>query len=270
MLVFFLTRQGISSDYIMHVALGTSMASILFTSASSFWAHYKRGGVHWSVVRRIVPGILVGAYLGSLIASRLSSGILKGIFGIFLYFMAAQLLSNKEPNPSRELPGKLGMFGAGNLIGLISGLVGVGGGALSVPFMMWCNLTVHNAIGTSTVIAFFIAAAGTLGYIYHGSGATILPGFSLGYVYVTAVAGVAASSIVTAHWGARLAYSLPVEKLRRIFALLLILLGTQMCASMVESTGGMTMDTGYIAILIVVSIAISAYFWLTKENDGNA
>jgi uncharacterized protein len=133
MVVFCLTSQGTSQDSIMHLALGTSMASIMFTSVSSFWAHHKRGAVHWAVVRRIVPGILVGTFLGSCVASRLSTNFLKVFFVVFLYYVAFQMLTNKKPKPSRGLPGNIGMFGVGSTIGVVSSLVGIGGGPCRYP-----------------------------------------------------------------------------------------------------------------------------------------
>ena len=228
MVVFTLTWQGVPSQFLMHLALGTSLASIIFTSVSSFWAHHKRGAVHWEVVRRIVPGILVGTFLGSCLASRLSTNLLKGVFVIFLYYMAFQMLADLKPKPTRGLPGPLGMFGVGNGIGAVSSLVGIGGGSLSVPFMVWCNLTVHDAIGTSAAIGFPIAIAGTVGYIVNGLNVAGLPAYSLGYVYLPALAGIVAASVCTAPLGVRLAHSLPVARLKRVFALLLFVMGTKM------------------------------------------
>jgi uncharacterized membrane protein YfcA len=231
MLVFCFTRQGIPEIFMMHLALGTSMASIIFTSASSFWAHHQRGAVHWMVVRRIVLGIFVGTFLGSCVAAYLSTNVLKGFFIVFLYYVASQMLLNRKPKPSRELPGKLGMFGAGNVIGAVSSLVGIGGGSLSVPFMIWSNISVHHAIGTSAAIGFPIAIAGTLGYIYNGFKVSGLPDFSVGYVYLPALTGLIFASVLTAPIGVRLAHSLPVEKLKRVFAFLLLIVGTRMLIS---------------------------------------
>ena len=175
MVVFTLTWQGVPSQHLMHLALGTSLASIIFTSVSSFWAHHKRGAVNWTVVRRIVLGILTGTFLGSCLAARMSTNLLKGVFVVFLFYMGFQMLTNKKPKPTRGLPGPLGMFGVGNGIGAVSALVGIGGGSLSVPFMVWCNVTVHEAIGTSAAIGFPIAVAGTVGYIVNGLGVAGLP-----------------------------------------------------------------------------------------------
>ena len=132
MLVFCFTWQGLPDELMMHLALGTSMASIIFTAVSSFWAHHKRGAVHWIVVRRIVLGIFVGTFLGSCFAARLSTGVLKGFFVVFLYYVASQMLLGRKPKPSRQLPGKLGMFGVGNVIGAVSRLVGIGGGSICI------------------------------------------------------------------------------------------------------------------------------------------
>lgn len=142
------------------------------------------------------------------------------------------MLINRKPKPSRELPGNLGMFGVGNVIGGVSSLVGIGGGTLSVPFMMWCNLPVHKAIGTSAAIGFPIAIAGTVGYIYNGIHTSGLPGYSLGYIYLPALAGIVAASVLTAPLGVKLAHSLPVPKLKRVFAFLLLVVGTRMLISL--------------------------------------
>jgi uncharacterized membrane protein YfcA len=227
MLIFCLTRENIPAEYIMHVALGTSMASIIFTSASSFWAHHKRGAVHWDVVRRLVVGIFVGTFLGTCVAARLSTDFLKGFFILFLYYVAIQMLTDKQTKPSRSLPGTWGMFGVGNVIGAVSSLVGIGGGTLSVPFMIWCNIPVRHAIGTSAAIGFPIAIAGTIGYIYNGLNVSGLPAGFLGYISLPALAGFVSASIFTAPIGVRLAHWLPVPRLKRIFAGLLVIVATR-------------------------------------------
>ncbi len=228
MLVFCFTRQGIPDDVVMHLALGTSLASIMFTAVSSFRAHHQRGAVHWEVVRKIVIGILTGTFIGTCIAAGLSTRFLKSFFVVFLYYVGAQMLANKKPTPSRQIPGHAAMFGVGNVIGVVSSLVGIGGGTLSVPFMVWCNMSVHHAIGTSAAIGFPIAIAGTIGYIYNGMMVEGLPEFSIGYVYLPALLGIVVTSVMTAPLGVRLAHSLPVGRLKRIFAVLLLVVGTRM------------------------------------------
>lgn len=228
MLIFSFTLQQIPAELIMHLALGTSLASIIFTSISSFRAHHKRGAVRWDVVRRITPGILAGTFAGSCVASLLPTQVLKGIFVIFLYYVATQMILSKKPAASRQIPGTAGIFGAGGIIGSFSSLVGIGGGTLSVPFLTWCNISIRHAIGTSSAICLPIALAGAFGYIINGLGTENLPDFALGYVHLPALLGIISLSVFTAPLGAKLAHSLPVDKLKRIFALLLYVVATRM------------------------------------------
>ncbi len=237
MLVFCFALQGIPHEFTMHLALGTSMASIVFTSVSSFMAHHRRGAVNWTVVRRITPGIILGTLLGTYVAANMTTNFLKGFFVVFLYYVAIQMLADRKPKPSRELPGYGGMFGVGNVIGVVSSLVGIGGGTLSVPFMVWCNVTLHNAIGTSAAIGFPIAVSGTVGYILNGMTASGLPQYSVGYIYLPALIGLVSASVFTAPLGVRLAHSLPVSRLKKVFAVLLLFVGTRMLFSLFESSG---------------------------------
>lgn len=230
-LTFIFTAQRLPAEHILHLALGTSLASIMFTSVSSLRAHHARGAVDWIVIRRISPGILAGTFFGSWVAAQLSTRFLKGFFVIFLYYVALQMLLNIRPKPHRQLPGRLAMFGVGGAIGGVSSLVGIGGGSMSVPFLVWCNVGMHNAIGTSAAIGFPIALAGAAGYLVNGLSVD-LPPHTLGYIYLPALIGVAAASIVTAPLGARLAHSLPIGGLKKIFALLLIIMGTKMLLSL--------------------------------------
>ena len=230
-LTFIFTAQHLPDAHILHLALGTSLASIMFTSVSSLRAHHQRGAVDWIVVRRISLGIVVGTFGGSWVAAQLSTRFLKAFFVVFLYYVATQMLLNIKPKPHRQLPGLTAMFGVGGVIGGVSSLVGIGGGSLSVPFLTWCNVAIHRAIGTSAAIGFPIAVAGAVGYVVNGLSAQ-LPLYSLGFVYLPALAGIAAASIVTAPIGAKLAHSLPVDKLKKIFALLLIVMGTKLLWSL--------------------------------------
>jgi uncharacterized membrane protein YfcA len=222
------TRQGLPAERLMHLALGTSLASIVFTSVSSFFAHHRRGAVDWGIVRRITPGILAGTFGGSWVASRLSTRPLTWIFTLFLYSVSFQMFLDRKPRPTREVPGAAGTGAAGALIGVVSSLVGIGGGSLSVPFMTWCNVPVHRAIGTSAAIGFPIAVAGAAGYVLNGLGAPGLPPHTLGYVHLYALGGIVAASMSTAPLGARLAHSLPVPRLKRAFAALLLVMGTRL------------------------------------------
>lgn len=225
-LAWLLEAQGIIENA-MHFALGTSLASILFTSISSVRAHHARGSVDWLTVKRIAPGIVVGTFLGAAFASRLPPLPLKIFFVIFLFYAAVQMWWNFKPAAHRQLPGRVGIFSAGSVIGAVSSWVGIGGGTLSVPFQLWCNVPLHRAIGTSAAIGFPIAAAGALGYALNGSPGTDIPG-SFGFIHLTALACIALGSVTTAPLGARSAHALPVSKLKRIFALLLFVLAIRM------------------------------------------
>jgi len=230
-LAFLFTAQQMPAPLVLHLALGTSLASIAFTSVASLRAHHREGAVDWQVFRGVTPGILAGTLLGSWLAAQLSTRFLRGFFVAFLYYVALQMLLGARPRPARQLPGARGLFGVGSVIGGLSSLVGIGGGSMSVPFLVWCNVSVHEAIGTSAAIGFPIAVAGAIGYAANGASAAGLPPHSLGFVYLPALLGIAALSVVTAPIGARLAHALPVAQLRRIFALLLLGMGTKMLAS---------------------------------------
>lgn len=230
-LTFIFEAQHFPHSQVIHLALGTSLASILFTSVSSVRAHHAHGAVDWSTVKRITPGILLGTFAGSLVASRLPTTFLKIFFVCFLFYVGTQMLLNLRPKPSRQLPGRGGMFAAGGIIGSVSAFVGIGGGSLSVPFMTWCNVPMHRAIATSAATGFPIAAAGALGYITGGQRVETLP-WSLGFVYLPALLGLVAASVPMAPLGAKLTHRLPVAKLKKIFALLLYILGIRMLASM--------------------------------------
>lgn len=227
-LAMLFSAQGFPHAHLMHLALGTSMAAIVFTSISSLRTHQRHGAVLWPVVKTITPGILVGTALGTTIASRIPTRELAIFFTGFITFVALQMAANAKPKPSRSLPGTWGMVGVGGFIGALSALVAIGGGSLSVPFLTWCNVQVQKAIGTSAAIGFPLALSGTLGYILSGQGATDLPSGTLGYVYLPALLGLVPASFLTAPIGARLTHRLPVAMLKRIFAGILLLLAIKM------------------------------------------
>lgn len=234
MLVFCFTRQGVDFTVMMHLALGTSLASIIFTSISSFMAHHRRGAVDWRIVRVTAPGVLLGTFCGGFVAAALPTGFLKIFFCIFLYTIATQMILNKKPRPTRELPGSGGMFGMGSLIGMVSSLVGIGGGSLSVPFMLFCNVPAHRAVGTSAAIGLPIAIAGALSYGINGIGVPARPPLSMGYIYIPALVGIVCASVLTAPLGAKLAHALPVARLKRLFALFLYAVATRMLWSLLH------------------------------------
>lgn len=227
-LILVLHDQNLAVGIEPQLALGTSLASILFTSLSSVRAHHRHGAVEWSLVRRIVPGVLLGTLVGALLAARVPGDVLKLFFLIFLFYAATQMWLDFRPAPHRGLPGRTGTTVAGGVIGAVSSWVGIGGGTLSVPFMLWHNVPLHRAIATSAAIGFPIAVAGTLGYVVGGWHAHGLPPASLGFIYLPALAGIVFGSVLTAPLGARTAHRLPVRRLKRGFALLLFALALRM------------------------------------------
>lgn len=224
-----LAARGVAPGLAVKMAIATSMATIIFTSVSSVRAHHKRGAVRWDIVRRLAPGIVIGAALASLgVFAALKGGSLALLFALFVGFSATQMLLDKKPAPSRTLPGTAGQLGAGGVIGFLSGLVGAGGGFVSVPFMTWCNVAIHNAVATSAALGFPIALANALGYVVAGQGVPELPAGSLGYVYLPALAVIAVASVLMAPVGVKAAHALPVKSLKRAFAAILYVLAGYM------------------------------------------
>lgn len=231
-LSFVFASLAFSEQHIMHMALGTSLATIIFTSISSAWAHHKNANVDWVVVRRISAGIVLGTLLGAALAASLQTLWLKVIFAIFVFAVATQLTLGLAPNAKRSLPGMLATNLVGTIIGVVSSLVGIGGGTLSVPFLIYCNTAVKRAIGTSAAIGLPIAIAGSLGFIFQGLMASQLPEYSLGYVYLPAVVGIAIMSTIAAPFGAKLAQHLSANMLKKAFAILLYLISLKMIWSL--------------------------------------
>jgi len=221
-------HEGFPPEHVVHVAVATSLATILFTSLSSMRAHARRGAVLWRVVWALAPGILVGSFVGPQLVARMSSALVASLFAAFTSVAGAQMLVNREPRATRELPGRAGLFGVGAGIGVVSSMVGAGGAFLSVPFMVWCNVRIRNAVATSAAIGFPISAAGTIGYIVAGLGQEALPALTVGYVNLPALGGIVVASMLTAPVGARLAHRWPVARLRRAFACLMFAIACYM------------------------------------------
>jgi uncharacterized membrane protein YfcA len=228
LLVMLFERQGLPREHLLHFAVGTGMATILFTSVSSVLAHARRGAVRWDIARAITPGILAGGLVGAWIAKFFSTFGLALFFAVLVYTLAINMLFNRRPKPSRQLPGAAGMTAAGFIISFLSAMVAIGGAAMTVPFMVLCNVPILHAVATAAAIGFPIAVAGTIGYVATGWGDPSLPAATLGYVYLPALLGVSLASVALAPLGAKAAHSLPTARLKQVFAILLLVLATRM------------------------------------------
>jgi uncharacterized membrane protein YfcA len=224
-----LSGRSVEPGLAVKMAIATSMATIIFTSISSVRAHHRRGAVRWDLVKGLAPGIVLGGALASLgVFALLKGAWLALFFAAFVSFSATQMFLDKKPAPTRQVPGTAGLMGAGGVIGFLSGLVGAGGGFVSVPFMTWCNVAIHNAVATSAALGFPIALANVVGYVVSGQGLQNLPPHAFGYIWLPALGVIAVCSVSTAPLGAKAAHKLPVKQLKRVFASILYVLAAYM------------------------------------------
>ncbi|WP_017937612.1 sulfite exporter TauE/SafE family protein [Zestomonas thermotolerans] len=224
-LVFSFTAQGFDPAILTHMAVGTSLATIVFTSVNSVLEHHRKGAVNWTVFIWMALGILIGAALGSLTAEAISGPILQKIIGTFAICIAIQMAFDLRPKAAGSLPGKAGLGVAGGVVGWASAIFGIGGGSLTVPFLVWRGQSMQQAVATSAACGLPIALMGALSFMVIGWSAARLPDWSLGYVYLPALVGIAVASMPFARVGARLAHRLPQRVLKRLFALLLLGVG---------------------------------------------
>lgn len=228
-LILIFQSNNFIQDSIVHMAIGTSLATIIFTSLSSIYAHhFKHNAVRWDIVKQLTPGIIIGALSGAILADFISAKNLQYFFGFFELAVAAQMAFNIKASAARKLPAYKGMFTAGSSIGGISSIVGIGGGTLTVPFLTWCNVKMQHAVATSSACGLPIAVAGCIGFVLTGWNEVTLPEYSLGYIYWPAFLSIVLSSILTAPVGAWFAHRLSAAKLKRFFSLVLFFLGIKM------------------------------------------
>lgn len=219
---------GFSPAQVLHLSLGTSLAAMIIATATSAYAHHRHGAVRWDMVKGLAPGIALGGLAAGSIARAAPLPFLKVFFLCFMAYIALQILFGLKARPGRAAPGPLGTAGVGAAIGGLSGLAGVGGAMLSVPFLLYCNVSFRHAIATSAAVSSAVAIAGTLGFIAAGLTEPGLPPGSVGYVYVPAFLGISLTSIFIAPLGARAAHRLPVEMLKKVFVLFLLVLAVKL------------------------------------------
>jgi uncharacterized membrane protein YfcA len=215
-------------DHVVHLALATAMASVVFTSGASVREHWRLGGVDINIVRRMAPGMVGGSLMATVASAWIPQRWLALAFALIVYVGATQILLNRKPAAARTLPSALPLFLVGLLIGVICGLVSAGGAFLTIPFMLWCGVPMRTTIGTAAMIGIPVAIVGTIGYLISGWQVVGLPAYAFGFVFLPALIGLVCGSIFTAPYGARLAHRLPVVTIKGLFAVLLYVLATRM------------------------------------------
>ncbi|PCJ12599.1 MAG: hypothetical protein COB04_17520 [Gammaproteobacteria bacterium] len=224
-LVFLFAEQGMAVGVLTHVAIGTSLATIVLTSISSIRTHHLNQGVRWEIFRVLMVGIVVGALLGAVMADSIQGPILQKLIGVFAVLVATQMAFGLKPSASRDVPGSGGLVAAGGLIGSVSAIFGIGGGSLSVPILTYYSVPIRQAVGTSAACGLPIAVAGAIGFIVTGWGEQDLPEGATGYVYWPAFLGIVTTSIICARIGAKLAHRIPAVMLKRVFSAVLFVVG---------------------------------------------
>lgn len=230
-LLYLLPKAGVSADVVMHIALATSLASIIITSGSSALNHLKADNVDMYVVKWLLPGVVVGGFSGSYATELIPSDVLPNVFGFIVLFLSIQMLLSVKSKKVRNMPSTLMTSLSGTLIGFISTLAGIGGGSLTVPYLNRYGIEMRKAIGSSSVCGCVVALSGMAGFIWNGFGVTHLPAYSIGYVYVPALLAIVSTSIFTTKFGVRLTSTLPTAQLKKVFALFLLFIAAKMLLS---------------------------------------
>ncbi|WP_076542532.1 sulfite exporter TauE/SafE family protein [Shewanella sp. UCD-KL21] len=230
-LIYLLPWIGIESSQLTHVAIATSLASIIMTSFSSAIAHHRRGNIPWELFKPMLPGIVVGALASAFISEQIAADLLQQAFSIFVIVMAIQMTFPLKPKAMAKVPSFQVMFIVSMLIAVIAGLMGIGGGVLLVPFLCYCGLQMRQAVGFASVTGFLIAIAGTAGYVIAGLNATDLPTWTVGYIYIPALVGIIITSMLIAPLGVKAASIWPTPILKKIFAVLLMVIGLKLALS---------------------------------------
>lgn len=226
-LVYSFQLHGLDSHILTHLAIGTSLATIMLTSLSAIHAHHQRGAVQWPVVKNLAPGLVVGAFLGAQVAALIPARVLQISIGCFAFLTAAQMFTGwKGKLADKPLPNRYGLWAAGSGIGSASAVFGIGGGTFTVPYLTWHGIAMSQAVATASTCGLPIALAGAIGFVTAGWHLhSLLPQGAWGFVYLPAFVGISATSIFAARIGAALAHKLPAALLKKLFACLLVLVG---------------------------------------------
>lgn len=229
-LVYSFTLNHFPEALIMQMALGTSLSTIMIISFNSARAHNKHGNLVWPVLKSLVPGLLLGSFLGGIAAHHLPTDVLKLAFACFMFLIAGRMWFELKPKASGSLPNKGILFSISTMVGGISALFGIGGGSLVVPFLTWCKLSARQAVGTASATGVAVALTGSASFLLSGFHVENLPKWSLGYIYLPAFFGIVLTSTPFVRLGAKLASKLDPLLLKRSFAIFLLLVAMKMVA----------------------------------------
>lgn len=224
-LIFSFIAVGISPDILTHMAVATSLASIVFTSISSVWEHHRNQAIVWRIAKSMSFGLVVGTAVGVFFISSVPGPVLQKLIGIFALLLSLKMFLGWQPPGEGKEPGALGLSVAGGIVGFGSSWFGIGGGTFTVPYLSWLRVDMRNAVATSAACGLPIALAATLSNVAAGWGHSELPQWSTGYIYWPAVLGIVIASVPCARVGAKLAHSLDTKLLKRLFAALLFIVG---------------------------------------------
>ena len=227
-LIGLFSAQGFEYALLVHAAVGTSLATIIATAVSSTWAHHRHAAVNWIIVRQLALGLLVGAFTGAWVADLMNTKMLQTVFGVFAIAVSLQLFFRAKAISEKKLPGMLGMNLTGMIIGTVSGVVGIGGGSMTVPFLTWHKQPIRMAVATSSACGLPIAIAGFVGFMLAGWSAENMPAYSSGFIYWPAVIMVSIFSVLFAPLGAHFAHRMPVGLLKQVFAVVLFVVGLKL------------------------------------------
>ncbi len=227
-LAILFAAQGFPAELVMIMSVATSLATIVFTSVFSVLAHHRLGSVLWPKVLALGPGIIVGAAVGAVVADHIAGGVLRFLFTVYLLGVGVQMAMQLKPKPGQLQPTQKLDLGISGLIGLLSSLLGIGGGTLIVPFLVHFQTPMRNAVAIASACGLPIAVVGTLGYALLGKDMSQLPEWSLGYIYIPSFLGIVLTSTCTAPIGAKLAHRLPAGELKRYFSLLLFVMAAKL------------------------------------------
>lgn len=221
------TQMGYDPDVIMHMALGTSLATIMVTSISSLMAHHKNAAVLWPVFKNLAPGLVVGSFLGAGIAGLLSGAHLQLLIGVFVIWVAYTMFmgAKKLVDQSKTLPSTAKQMVAGTGIGVASAIFGIGGGSLTVPYLNHYGIIMQKAVGTSAACGLPIAIAGAAGFMFFGMQQQVNVPNTIGFVHIYAFLGISIMSFFTAKLGAKTAHALSPSVLKKCFAVMLLIVG---------------------------------------------